>query len=151
MIAAVCLAKLRFKKTILWWLQAINTPYANQFSQLPPLPPSSTTTLAAVALQDHWARTLAIGKTFGPRQVGLGPAARAKQRKEARPVVDTGRCKLSDMPFHGRNGKHFVCLCSLLRDYRCLWGVCVSLCVCVCVYVCVCTVCVCVSVHVCVF
>ncbi|XP_076455589.1 RING finger protein 32-like [Babylonia areolata] len=54
---------------------------------------SGMVALNAVAFQDHWARSLAIGKTTGPRQVGLGPAARAKQKKDVRPVVDTGRSK----------------------------------------------------------
>ncbi|KAK6182508.1 hypothetical protein SNE40_010182 [Patella caerulea] len=53
----------------------------------------NSTTLAAVALQDHYTRTLALGKTFGPKQIGLGPAAKAKQKKEVRSVVDTGRVK----------------------------------------------------------
>ncbi|XP_071103177.1 RING finger protein 32-like [Haliotis cracherodii] len=52
---------------------------------------SGNLALTAVALQDHWSRTLSLGVTRGPRSVGLGPAARAKQRKDVRPVIDTGR------------------------------------------------------------
>ncbi|KAL8602806.1 hypothetical protein ACOMHN_061040 [Nucella lapillus] len=47
----------------------------------------------AVAFQDHWARSLALGKPIGPRQIGLGPAAKAQQKKEVRSVIDTGRSK----------------------------------------------------------
>ncbi|XP_033726891.1 RING finger protein 32-like isoform X2 [Pecten maximus] len=54
-----------------------------------------STALAAVALQDHLVRSLNLNfgsvKTFGPRNIGLGPAARSKQRSQPRPVVDTGR------------------------------------------------------------
>ncbi|KAK7495716.1 hypothetical protein BaRGS_00013163 [Batillaria attramentaria] len=56
-------------------------------------PPSSGTALTAVAFQDHWVRMLSIGTNSGPRQIGLGPAARAKRKKDVRPVVDTGRSK----------------------------------------------------------
>jgi len=41
-------------------------------------------------------------KTFGPRNVGLGPAARAqtKKKKEVRSVLDTGRSRFySCFPF----------------------------------------------------
>ena len=54
---------------------------------------NSSTVLAAVALQDHWVKNLnlgGLGRT-GPRNVGLGPAARSKQKKPIRSVVDTGR------------------------------------------------------------
>ncbi|XP_069106705.1 RING finger protein 32-like [Argopecten irradians] len=54
-----------------------------------------STALAAVALQDHMVRNLNLNfgsmKTFGPRNIGLGPAARSKQKSKPRPVVDTGR------------------------------------------------------------
>ncbi|KAJ8321670.1 hypothetical protein KUTeg_000141 [Tegillarca granosa] len=59
---------------------------------------NSSTALAAVALQDHLVRSLGLGnlsgpKSFGPRNVGPGPAAKlkAKQKKEVHSVVDTGR------------------------------------------------------------
>ncbi|XP_067686902.1 RING finger protein 32-like [Haliotis asinina] len=52
---------------------------------------SDSLALTAVALQDHWSRMLSIGVTRGPRSVGLGPAAKAKQKKDVRPVIDTGR------------------------------------------------------------
>ncbi|ESO93624.1 hypothetical protein LOTGIDRAFT_161737 [Lottia gigantea] len=51
---------------------------------------NSSVILTAVALQDHWVRTLALGKTFGPRKIGIGPAAKSKQKKEIKSVVDTG-------------------------------------------------------------
>ncbi|CAC5406166.1 RING finger protein 32 [Mytilus coruscus] len=54
---------------------------------------TSSTVLAAVALQDHLVKNLnlgGLGRT-GPRQIGLGPAAKAKQKKTVRSVVDTGR------------------------------------------------------------
>lgn len=49
--------------------------------------------LAAVALQDHLVKNLNLGGLgrMGPRQIGLGPAAKAKQKKTVRSVVDTGR------------------------------------------------------------
>ncbi|XP_060080407.1 RING finger protein 32-like [Ylistrum balloti] len=54
-----------------------------------------STALAAVALQDHLVRSLNLNfsntKTFGPRNIGLGPAARAQHKSRTRPVVDTGR------------------------------------------------------------
>ncbi|GFS14653.1 RING finger protein 32-like [Elysia marginata] len=54
---------------------------------------TSSVALTAMALQDHWTRTLSLGTTFGPRKVNMGPATRArqKQKREAKPVVDTGR------------------------------------------------------------
>lgn len=56
-----------------------------------------STALAAVALQDHLVRSLNLnfstGTTFGPRKIGLGPAARSKQKSAPRPVVDTGRTR----------------------------------------------------------
>ncbi|OWF35952.1 RING finger protein 32-like [Mizuhopecten yessoensis] len=56
---------------------------------------ADSTALAAVALQDHLVRSLNLNfgnvKTFGPRNIGLGPAARSKQRSQPRAVVDTGR------------------------------------------------------------
>ncbi|XP_059174207.1 RING finger protein 32-like isoform X2 [Physella acuta] len=53
----------------------------------------SSVVLTAVALQDHLSRTLSLGSYCGPKQIGLGPAARAKQKREVKPVVDTGRSK----------------------------------------------------------
>lgn len=56
----------------------------------------SSTTLAAVAFQDHLVRSLNLGLgapvRIGPRQVGLGPAAKAKQKqkKEIKSQTDTG-------------------------------------------------------------
>lgn len=56
----------------------------------------SSTTLAAVAFQDHLVRSLNLGLgapvRLGPRQVGLGPAAKAKQKqkKEIKSQTDTG-------------------------------------------------------------
>ncbi|KAK3087334.1 hypothetical protein FSP39_004798, partial [Pinctada imbricata] len=55
---------------------------------------TTSTTLAAVALQDHLVRSLNLGAplSLGPRNVGLGPAARAqkKQKKEIKSLTDTG-------------------------------------------------------------
>ncbi|GFO00426.1 RING finger protein 32-like [Plakobranchus ocellatus] len=55
----------------------------------------SSVALTAMALQDHWTRTLSLGTSFGPRKVGVGPATMAKQKlkKDAKPVVDTGRSR----------------------------------------------------------
>lgn len=56
----------------------------------------SSTTLAAVAFQDHLVRSLNLGLgapvRIGPRQVGLGPAAKAKQKqkKEIKSQTDAG-------------------------------------------------------------
>ncbi|XP_005094019.1 RING finger protein 32 [Aplysia californica] len=50
----------------------------------------SSLTLTAVALQDHWSRALSLGPNFGPRKVGLGPAARARHKPQAKSVIDTG-------------------------------------------------------------
>eukprot|EP00105_Crassostrea_gigas_P028963 XP_011450763.1 PREDICTED: RING finger protein 32 [Crassostrea gigas] len=56
----------------------------------------SSTTLAAVAFQDHLVHSLNLGLgapvRIGPRQVGLGPAAKAKQKqkKEIKSQTDTG-------------------------------------------------------------
>ncbi|CAL1536197.1 unnamed protein product [Lymnaea stagnalis] len=52
---------------------------------------SASLTLTAVALQDHWSRTLSLGPNYGPKKIGLGPAARAKQKNEVKAIVDTGR------------------------------------------------------------
>ncbi|CAG5120474.1 unnamed protein product [Candidula unifasciata] len=54
---------------------------------------SSSVILTAVALQDHWSRSLSLGPVFGPKKVGLGPAARAKQHREVKSLIDTGRHK----------------------------------------------------------
>lgn len=54
---------------------------------------SSNVTLTAVALQDHWSRSVNLGTKIGPRKIGLGPAARAKQKTQVRSVIDTGRNK----------------------------------------------------------
>lgn len=53
-------------------------------------------TLTAVAFQDHWVRTVfaGINNNAGPQKVGLGPAARAKIKKDVKAVVDTGRSEL---------------------------------------------------------
>ncbi|KAI8767405.1 RING finger protein 32 [Biomphalaria glabrata] len=51
---------------------------------------SSSVTLTAVALQDHWSRTLALGLHNGRKKIGSGPAARAKQKVEIKAIVDTG-------------------------------------------------------------
>ncbi|XP_061165712.1 RING finger protein 32-like [Saccostrea echinata] len=55
---------------------------------------TSSTTLAAVAFQDHLVRSLNLGAPvrIGPRQIGLGPAAKAKQKqkKEIKSQTDTG-------------------------------------------------------------
>lgn len=53
----------------------------------------SSVALTAMALQDHWTRTLSLGTSFGPKKVGMGPAARARQRQkhEVKSVIDTGR------------------------------------------------------------
>ncbi|BFZ22272.1 hypothetical protein BsWGS_25312 [Bradybaena similaris] len=54
---------------------------------------SSSVILTAVALQDHWSRSLSLGPTFGPRRVRLGPVARAKHNHEVKSIIDTGRHK----------------------------------------------------------
>lgn len=51
----------------------------------------SPTTLTAVAFQDHLAKSLGLNDVIGPRQIGLGPAARAKQRKPVKSNIDIGR------------------------------------------------------------
>ncbi|KAK7093165.1 hypothetical protein V1264_008807 [Littorina saxatilis] len=70
-------------------------------------PTESATTMNAAALQDHWIRTLGLSN-IGPRQVGLGPAARAKQKKVARPVIDTGRSKSKPKPSNKPVEKEYV-------------------------------------------
>ena len=49
------------------------------------------TTLTAVALQDHLAKSLGLNDVIGPRQIGLGPAARAKQHKAVKSKIEIGR------------------------------------------------------------
>ncbi|KAL5011029.1 hypothetical protein ScPMuIL_013334 [Solemya velum] len=51
------------------------------------------TCLTAVALQDHLVKSLGLGKPIGPRNIGLGPAARSRSNKNVRSVIDTGRYK----------------------------------------------------------
>ena len=48
-------------------------------------------TLTAVALQDHLAKSLGLNDVIGPRQIGLGPAARAKQHKAVKSKIEIGR------------------------------------------------------------
>lgn len=50
-----------------------------------------STALTAVALQDHLVKSLGLTHGLGPRQIGLGPAARSKQRKDIKSTIETGR------------------------------------------------------------
>lgn len=50
-----------------------------------------STALTAVAFQDHLVKSLGLGDVLGPRQIGLGPAARSKQKKDIKSTLDTGR------------------------------------------------------------
>ena len=52
---------------------------------------ANSTALIAVALQDHWAKTLSLGLPRNPRNVRLGPATRMKLKKDVKPTIDTGR------------------------------------------------------------
>ncbi|KAL4228549.1 RING finger protein 32 [Mactra antiquata] len=49
------------------------------------------TALTAVALQDHLVKSLGLNDFIGPRHIGMGPAARAKQKKNIKSTIDTGR------------------------------------------------------------
>ncbi|XP_053372747.1 RING finger protein 32-like [Mercenaria mercenaria] len=52
---------------------------------------TGNTALTAVALQDHLVKSLGLNDFIGPRHVGIGPAARSKQKKSVRSTIDTGR------------------------------------------------------------
>lgn len=56
--------------------------------------------MTAVALQDHLVKSLGLNDLIGPRHVGLGPAAKSKQKKTIRSTIDTGR--------FGRSIRHFL-------------------------------------------
>ena len=47
--------------------------------------------MTAVALQDHLVKSLGLNDVIGPRQIGLGPAARGKQRKPVKSSITIGR------------------------------------------------------------
>ena len=55
--------------------------------------------MTAVALQDHLVKSLGLNDVIGPRQIGLGPAARAKQRKPVRSSITIGRFGRSKFKF----------------------------------------------------
>ncbi|KAL3837484.1 hypothetical protein ACJMK2_022838 [Sinanodonta woodiana] len=56
---------------------------------------SDNTALTAVAFQDHLVKTYGLGDIIGPKKIGLGPAAKAKLKKPTRPVIDTGRKRVT--------------------------------------------------------
>lgn len=49
------------------------------------------TALTAVALQDHLVKSLGLSDVIGPQHVGLGPGAKAKQKKNIKATIDSGR------------------------------------------------------------
>ncbi|XP_055997214.1 RING finger protein 32-like isoform X2 [Ostrea edulis] len=73
---------------------------------------ASSTTLAAVAFQDHLVRSLNLGAPvrIGPRQIGLGPAAKAKQKqkKEIKSQTDTGLRKPRPKEYAKKEEQEYV-------------------------------------------
>ncbi|XP_041371978.1 RING finger protein 32-like [Gigantopelta aegis] len=67
-----------------------------------------STAMIAVALQDHWTRTLSLGLPRNPRNVRLGPATRMKLKKDVKPVVDTGRSKRTPKPQHDKEEEYVL-------------------------------------------